>query len=205
MEQSNAFVVIIDDDKSLETTKRGFFIELRMEFKEVKVFDNPDEGIDFLKNNLHERLLVLLDIGFPANLPNGHAIMDSIREISYLIPVIIWSGVDQTSEPFADFINNKAFAYLSKAASNEDVVKKLKGAYNYMENDISIALEEWIVAHSEEQKGKPFILTVDGRQLSLNELLNEIRMQTNIGKYFSKNLSKLTIDLLTRNKEKLDD
>jgi hypothetical protein len=118
---------------------------------------------------------------------------------------LIWSGVDEDKESFADLINNRAYAFLNKNASTEEIIRKLKEAYNYIDNNISIALEEWILCHSEEQKQKPFILTVNDRQLSLNELLYEIRMQSTIGKSFSKKLSKLTIDLLTRNTEKLDD
>ncbi len=205
MSQSNAIVVIIDDDKDLESSKRGFFIELRMEFKEVRVFDTPSEGIEFIQNNLQERILVLLDIGFPANLPNGHIIMDSIRSFSFLIPVIIWSGVDQTAEPFADFINNKAFAFLSKVASNEDIVNKLKEAYKFADHDVSVALEDWIATHSEEERAKPYMLSVDGKELSLNDILKEIRLQTDTGKQFSKKLTKLTIDLLIRKKESLND
>jgi len=204
MSQFNAIVVIIDDEIR-ENSKRGFFIELRSEFKEVHVFDTPNEAIRYIQNNLQERILILLDIGFPANLPNGHEIMDSIRSISFLIPVIIWSAVNQTEEPFADFINNKAFAFLSKTASNEDVVNKLREAYQFADHDVSVALEDWIATHSTEEREKPYMLSVGRKELSLNDILKEIRLQTDTGKQFSKKLTKLTIDLLIRKKEKLDD
>jgi len=205
MDKLDATIVIIDDDKALNNPDSGLMIELNMNFESIQFFYNQEDGLEYIENNLDKRIIVLLDLGFPSGTPSGHEILESIREVSFLIPVLIWSGVDEDKESFADLINNRAYAFLNKNASTEEIIRKLKEAYNYADNDISIALEEWIVAHSDEQKGKPYLLTVDGRQLSLNELLNEIRMQTSTGKYFSKNLSKLTIDLLTRNKEKLDD
>lgn len=206
MSKLNATIVIIDDEKDLRESNIGLFTELEMSFESVIVFMNQQEGINYVKSNIDkQRILVLLDLDFPAEPTNGHDILYSIREFSFLIPVLIWSGVDEDKEEFADLINNKAYAFLNKNASSEEIIAKLHEAYANSTNDISIALEEWIIAHSEEQKEKPYLLTVDGRQLSLNELLYEIRLQSDTGKYFSKNLSKLTIDLLTRNKEKLND
>ncbi|MDP2237852.1 MAG: response regulator [Bacteroidales bacterium] len=205
MDKLDSTIVIIDDDKALNNPDSGLMIELNMNFESIRFFYNQEDGLEFIENNLDKRLIVLLDLGFPSGTPSGHEILESIREVSFLIPVLIWSGVDEDKESFADLINNRAYAFLNKNASTEEIIEKLKEAYNYADNDISIALEEWINAHSDEQKQKPYLLNVDGRQLSLNELLNEIRMQSNTGKYFSKNLAKLTIDLLTRNKEKLDD
>ena len=205
MDKLDATIVIIDDDMALDNPDSGLMIELNMNFETIQFFYKQEDGLEYITNNLDKRIIVLLDLGFPSGTPNGHAILESIREVSFLIPVLIWSGVDEDKESFADLINNRAYAFLNKNASTEEIISKLKEAYNYADNDVSIALEEWILSHSEEQKEKPFILTVDGKQLSLNELLNEIRMQSSTGKYFSRNLSKLTIDLLTRNKEKLDD
>ena len=205
MDKLDATIVIIDDDKALDNPDSGLMIELNMNFESIRFFYKQKDGLKYIESNLDKRIIVLLDLGFPSGTPSGHEILESIREVSFLIPVLIWSGVDEDKESFADLINNRAYAFLNKNASTEEIIGKLKEAYNYADNDISIALEEWIIAHSVEQKEKPYLLTIDGNQLSLNELLNEIRMQSNTGKYFSKNLSKLTIDLLTRNKEKLDD
>ncbi len=196
-------VIIIDDD--IEIKEGALFIELGLEFEDVLFFANPVEGLAFIKNRIGDRMLVLLDLSFPPNNPNGDKILESIRKLSFLVPVIIWSGADEDKDVYTSLINNRAFAYLTKNASSEEIIAKLKEANNNINNDISIALEEWIISHSDEQKEKPYILTVDGKQLSLNDILNEIRLQSDIGKDFSKNLSKLTIDLLTRNKEKFDD
>jgi DNA-binding NarL/FixJ family response regulator len=196
-------VIIIDDDITIN--EGPLFIELGLEFESVLFFPDPVEGLKYIHSNLGGRMLVLLDLSFPQNNPNGDKILESIRKLSFLVPVIIWSGVDEDKDVYTSLINNRAFAYLTKNASSEEIIAKLKEANNNINNDVSIALEEWIISHSDEQKEKPYILTIDGKHLSLNDILNEIRLQSDIGKDFSKNLSKLTIDLLTRNKEKFDD
>jgi len=203
MEKLKTTVIIIDDD--IKIKEGALFIELRLEFENVLFFANPVEGLTYIQSNLDDRMLVLLDLSFPHNNPNGDEVLESIRKLSFLVPVIIWSGVDEDKDVYTSLINNRAFAYLTKNASSEEIIEKLKEANNNTNDDISIALEEWIISHSEEQKEKPYMYTIDGKQLSLNDILNEIRLQSDIGKAFSKNLSKLTIDLLTRNKEKFDD
>jgi len=206
MDKLNAIIVIIDDEKNIEKSNIALFTELKINFESVIVFMNQQEGINYIKNNIDkQRMLVLLDLGFPSEPTNGHDILNSIRVFSFLVPVLIWSGIDEDDETFADLINNKAFAFLNKNASSDEIISKLTEAYEYADNDISIALEDWISTHSDEDKNKPYILSLNGKELTLNEILKEIRIQSDIGKSFSKKLSKLTIDLLTRNKENLDD
>ncbi len=203
MEKLKTTVIIIDDD--IKIKEGALFIELGLVFENILFFANPVDGLAYIQSNLNDRMLVLLDLSFPNNNPNGDEVLESIRKLSFLVPVIIWSGVDEDKDVYTSLINNRAFAYLTKNASSKEIVEKLKEANNNANDDISIALEEWIISHSEEQKEKPYMYSVDGKQLSLNEILNEIRLQSDIGKAFSKNLSKLTIDLLTRNKEKFND
>jgi DNA-binding NtrC family response regulator len=199
----DATVVIIDDDKRIKD--EPLFTELKIAFKNIQFFDVPNIGIEYIKKNLAQRMVVLLDLAFPTNHSDGHKILELIRELSDLIPVIIWSAKDEDKETFADLINNHSFAFLKKTASSEEIVKKIEEALDSRQNDVSIALEEWINAHSSEQKKKPYMYTLDGKEYSLNDILHEVRLQSNIGRYFAKNITKLTIDLLTRNKEALDD
>ena len=47
------------------------------------------------------------------------------------------------------------------------------------------------------------MVSSSGESYTLEEVLKEIRLQTDFGKEITKNINKLTIDLLMRNKEKL--
>lgn len=203
MEKSRTTIVIIEDNNKLRD--EPFIVEAEMLFEKVLFFDDSLEGLKFVQKNIEKRIIILLDLSFPRNLPDGHEILKIIRDDSFLIPVIIWSGIDEDKTSFSDLINNKAFSYLKKGASNQEIIDEFMKAENFINTNIDIALEEWINAHSEEQKNQPYMVTVEGKQLTLNDLLDEVRKQTPIGKQFSKSLSKLTIDLLSRNKEKLND
>lgn len=198
-----AIIVIIDDDRNLKDTNIGLFTEMEEEFTPV-LFDNKKDAMEYIKENFADkRIIVMLDLSFPANMADGHEILKSIRELSFLIPVIIWSAVDEEKQRFSDLINNKAYAFLSKEASTAEIINKLREAYSYSENSVSVALENWIEAHSEEDREKPFSIQLDGKILTLNELLKDVRQQSSKGKDFSEKLLRLTLDLLARNKESL--
>ena len=203
MDKSKTIIVIIDDDPRFKNDP--FILEAKELFVDVMFFDDPNEGLKYVQSNMQNRMIIVLDLAFPDLLPDGHKILQLIRNQSFLIPVIIWSARDEDKEEFADLIKNRAFSFLKKTASSEEIINELKKADETINTSIDVALEEWINAHSEEQKDQPYMVTVDGKQLTLNDLLDEIRKQTPAGKQFSKSLSKLTIDLISRNKEKLND
>ena len=160
MKSSDSIIVIIEDNKSLD--HEPFIIECRDIYKDVLFFTEPENALQYIRDNLQERLIVLLDIAFPANSPDGHQVLESIRQYSYLIPVIIWTGKDEDREKFADLINNKS-------------------------------------------KERPYIITMDGKQYSLNDILKACRCQDELGLIFTQKLLRLTIDLLMRNKERFND
>ena len=203
MSKLNTKVIIIDDDKSI--TEGGLYIELGQEFEEIQFFEDPGKGIAYIQEHLSEKMLVLLDLSFPQNFPDGDSILESIRKLTHLLPVIIWSGVNEDKSVYTSLINNRAFAFIPKNASSEEIVTKLKEAHEVGNEDISRALEEWIDLHPEEELNKPYIITIDNKQFTLNDVLKEIRLQTPTGRKFTKNLNKLTIDLITRNIENLND
>lgn len=203
MDKSKTRIVIIDDDPRFQNDP--FILEARELFEEVVFFEDPPKGLNYIQLNIYNRMIVILDLAFPDLLPNGHKILQLIRDLSFLIPVIIWSARDEDKEEFADLITNRAFSFIKKTASSEEIIIELMKADESISLNIDVALEEWINAHSTVQKELPYILTAEGKKLNMNELLLEIRTQTKFGKQIAKSILKLTIDLLARNKEKLND
>jgi len=63
----------------------------------------------------------------------------------------------------------------------------------------------WVVENKEdkEDKDKSIYFSSEGEAFSLNDISNEVRNQTKIGKDFAEKLNSLIIDLLLRGKEKL--
>ena len=97
--------------------------------------------------------------------------------------------------------------------TNETFVSGIQNLFQKSKLDIEVhclqagslntkPLEEWIQMQK-AQGDIPYLLTIGGRDYTLNELLNEIRLNTEFGQKFVKDLNMLTIDLLLRRKEKL--
>ena len=200
MNKSDTHIIIIEND--LEENA-PLIIKLKQTYHNVLLFDNPEDGIEYIQNHLNQKNIVLLDILFPSNEPDGHEVLKRIREKSYLIPIILWSAVDESNETFSDFINLRAFKFIKKTTLVADIISAIKEAEIELDTSLEGALEEWIELHG--QRDEPILVTSSGKEYSLNDILKEVRMQTEFGAGFEKRLLKLTIDLLMRGKEKVDD
>jgi DNA-binding NtrC family response regulator len=200
-------LVVIDDDSGLR--KDPFFlVEIGEKFPDVVLsfFENSNEAISFImeKMAISEKIVVLLDLGFPGNSSQGIDILKIIREKSFIIPVIIYTAANEDLMIAQDLINFKTTAFIRKNFSMADKLGILKTVIDFIDIDMANAIDEWIEANPEERRNTQFITTSDGKTFTLNELLNEIRQETPTGKYFANNLLKLTVDLIARNKEKID-
>ena len=195
-------IVIIEND--IEKYKEdGLIYSLQDKFSNIKFCEKSNEGLEYIKANLDKNMIVLLDIDFPYNEKSGHVILKEITDISRLIPVILWSGIDENREPFIDLINNHAFGFLSKTTTTSEAMEKIDEAVVFLKNSLDNTIEDWIINKTED-KDKPIYITTNGVSYTLNGLLKEIRLQTEVGKEFSKKLNSLTIDLLLRHKENLN-
>ena len=195
-------IIFIDDrlgpvDPLLDDIKKYGF--------ETLVFNDSPEALQYIMQHLEKRIIVVLDLNLFPNQPDGRKVLQEIRKHTFLIPVIIWTGKDEHEiEKFSDFINNDAFAFTKRDMDDyNELIEKIKQAELSLSLQVGPALEEWINLHSEEMKNIPYIFSRNGKTYTLNELLQEIRMQTEFGKQMEKNILMLTIDLLARNKERL--
>ncbi len=198
MIKSNTQILIIDDDLS---ELNPVIIKLQQLFEEVKLFSSSKDGISYVRENISNKIILLLDVRLSKG-EDGHKALSELRNISKLIPVIIWSALDEMKEPFFDFINNDAFAIFKKDAAISSIVEKVVDADHFLNNDIASALEQWILKNDTD-KEKPYMLSSNGKMYTLNDILREIRLQTELGKTFASGMNKLTIELLMRNKENL--
>ena len=199
----DTYILFIDDDIS-KIKNEALIWELEDIFGKDKLefIEHPNEALNYIKQNLDKNIIIMLDIQFPNYEMSGHEILSEIRKYSELIPVILWSGVSENKETFSDFINNNAFGFLSKTATSEEILLMINKAQNYFKSNIDNSIEDWII-QKDEDKNKPVYFTSDGKSYSLNQILIEIRTQTEVGKSFAKKLNELTIDLLLRKKESL--
>jgi len=196
MNLKNILVLIIDDNFEKEDP---LIFELKEEFQDVFVFE-PEKALNYIAKNLSRPIIILLDINMPHHL-DGHRTLEEIRKMSFNIPVILFSAIDEREETFSDFINRKVVGFIRKSESSENIVEKLKQIAADFDFQFDYAIENWLERQPDEMKTKPFLKTSDGKILSYNDMLKEIRMDTEIGKKMLLDLRKLSIDLFSENQK----
>lgn len=202
MSKRTATILVIEDDRTQQSN--AFVLEVKIAFENIIFKESANDALTFVKDNLETKFIVLLDLAFPANQMQGIKFLEELRNLSKLIPVIVWSGKDSIADAeYQKLINDTTFAFLSKSASSEEIVKTLYNADDYLNSQIDTAVEKWLENHTEEEKNKTFLTSADGHKYSMNDLLKEIRQQTQFGQSIVLDINKLTLDLLFRNKEKL--
>jgi DNA-binding NtrC family response regulator len=202
MSKRKTTILVIEDDRTQQSN--AFVLEVKTVFENIIFKETANDALTFVKDNLETKIIILLDLAFPANQMQGIKFLEELRNLSKLIPVIVWSGKDRIADTeYQKLINDTTFAFLSKSASSEDIVKSLCNADDYLNSQIDTAVEKWLENHTEEEKNKPFLKSADGQNYSMNDLLKEIRTQTPFGQSITLDINKLTLDLLFRNKEKI--
>jgi len=201
MSKSKTQIVIIDDMLDYDDP---IIIELSQTYETVVLHKTPESGIEYIYKNLDKDVIVVLDIDFGGLSPSGHDVLNRIREKSFLVPVIIWSSINEEKSRFSDFINNKAFAFIRRADTG-GLLKEIEKAEVFIKTSLIGAIEEWILTHEQDELKKPYLVLGNGQALTLQQILSEIRQESETGRMIRKNLMKLTIDLLMRKKERLND
>jgi len=202
MDKGNVTILVVEDDRRMQ--KDPFVIEAQLLFKKIIFKENTADALMFVKDNLDNKIIILLDLAFSNSQMDGVKFLAELRILSKLIPVIIWSGKDNIQDDdYQKIINDTAFAFLKKSASSAEIIETLNSAVYYLDGQVDSAVESWLENHSEEDKNKPFLTVADGHSYSMNDLLKEIRTQTQFGKSITLDINKLTLDLLFRNKEKI--
>ena len=90
MEKMNMTLVCIDDDNKIQ--EDAFFDEIEDEVNEIRLFTNPQKGLEYINENLGKNLVVLLDWRYNNSASQGEVVIKKIYETSTLIPVIVFTG-----------------------------------------------------------------------------------------------------------------
>lgn len=199
MEKIDTNIIFVDDDLKFQDDPA--IEEAKELFANVKFISDSNEALKYVQRHIDEKMIIVLDMHFTSNMPNGQETLKQIRDLTHLIPVIIWSGNDVEKNELTDLFENRAFSFVSKTSSIEELIDTLIKANESFKEDVSYAIEEWIKVHPEESLEKPFITSSEGITYTLSDILKEIRLQTPMGIELSQKINKLTIDLLMRNKE----
>lgn len=200
-------IVIIHDDLS---DNDPLIVELRNKYGSENIIftKQSQEGLEYVLGNLSQKIIVILDLKFKANERSGVDVFENIRQRTSLVYIIIWtaSSLNEVgAENLVKFINNDALAFISATDPYEKILEVVEKAAHDLDTRVASVIEQWISRQSGSEKDVPYITSVSGKQYTLTNILEEIRTQTAFGREMEKNTLMLAIDLLTRQKEKIDD
>ena len=196
MEKSHTKIFIVDDELK---SNHPICVKLEQLFDEVKLFKKSSEAVAAVEASLGEKIILLLDLKL-SNGESGYKTLASLREYSYLIPVIIWTAMDEKTSEFFSLINLKTYAIRDKDESIDKMVELVKQADADINYSLANALERWIMAQPGNHD-ENFIISTGGEAYSLNKMLTEIRKDTPKGKEFTQDLVNLTIELMKKDHE----
>lgn len=204
-------VVIHDDIFDEENNTSPILVSLRIKYGEsnVLLFRHSQQGLDYVLNNLGQKMVVLLDRNFHDGKEiDGIEVFEKIREETSLVYVILVT-VSKISEIDGNIlkklINKDLFKLESFTADYSKIIELIDEAVQILDVRVDAVIEDWIVRHPLDKREQVILKTKEGRSYTMNELLESIRKQTEVGISFEKNLLKLAIELFSRQKLKTDD
>jgi hypothetical protein len=208
MNNSPVKIIVIHDDIS-EGSPIMVMLEIKYGKENVILHKHSQIGLDYVLNNLGQKMVVLLDKNFyDGKEKSGIKVFAEIREKTSLVSVILTSVSnisDIGEDNLKQLINNELFAFESFTSDYTQILNLVDKAVENMQLRIDCVIEEWIMKHPAEKRNQPIVKLKDGRSFSMIEVLESIRKQTPVGIDFEKSLLKLSIELFSRQKLKLND
>lgn len=199
MDKHDLIIVYIDDDKKMHDD--ALFDDLSESVKDIVKFEKPLDGLAYIRKNIAQRMVVILDWKYNNSQRQGADYLSDIKDISELVPVIVFTGQDVSVLDATKMFAGHAFSCLSKSASIEEMEQAIDNAYSMIQNDIRTVMTEWILSQDEEKRSRPYMRLGDNIY-TLNDILISIRKQDTLGKDTTKGILRLATELFTNNMRK---
>ena len=198
-------IIIIDDAIIPEDEAYVFKLGQIYGEENIHIFSNPTEGSQFIKENITKKMIVLLDIMFGKK-PLGLDIFKEITDETALVCFIVMTGNIEKldKKQWLNLVNAHAWYILDRVATTEEILHVIKTANNAISARIDGALEEWILRHERFKREKAYIKHADGKEYSLNDVLSEIRKDTDFGRKMTTNIISTAISMLQNDINKLE-
>ena len=193
------FLIVFIDDNFSETSSLVQTLDVRFPEADVMhVYQNPDEGVQFVLNNLDKRMIVFMDWNYRGTAKKGITHLRTIRENTSLLYVIMMSANQITQNAgvqnadIVEMMNEENFYYFdSSTGDNKDAVDLVRTIIGKWESRFDCVLEQWLIRHPEDKQ--KIVMRQNGREFTWETILKEIRMQTEIGRDFERRANQSTI------------
>ena len=198
----NVIIVYIDDiDKNKREKYNAFMDDIIDDVAGFVTFEHPSEGLAYIQENIDKKIIVILDWKFTNSKQQGAEILKAINDISQLVPVIVYTGQPISAADTDSMFKGRAFSFVSKDTSTQNMVDAIVSAYDSIQNDIRTVMEDWILRQDEEKRNRPYMISGD-KVYTLNDILFSIRKQDDFGKETARGILNLATELFTNNIKK---
>lgn len=201
-----SFKLVFIDDNMREGLKHPFVraIGKLQQDAEMNVFQDPQQGLQYVLDNLNSKMIVFLDYKFDGYGLQGINVLKQIRERTSLLYIVMMSAnsigqfaatdvIEMINEDYIWFFdrNNGTMQDASK------LIDRIKHLWNVRFDCI---LEHWLVRHPEDNNKEAYS-ELGGKTYTWEDILKELRLQTPTGKAFEGKLNEFYIYQLNRAKK----
>lgn len=199
-------IVFIGDNLS---ENEPFVQNIRKHYKDADykhVFQNPDKGLEYVFDNLNNKMIVFIDWNFSGHRKKGIDLLKEIRKKTSLLYIVMMSanqlGIDIPHDSIIEMMNEDNFFYLDRSNDNfESVTAIIDKIRTNWSTKFDCVLEQWLIRHPEDNNKEAFSEATTGKKYTWADILVELRQQTSVGKSFEQKLNEYYIYQLNRSKK----
>ncbi len=191
------FKLVFIDDNMKDGTNDAFVraIGKKLSDAELAVFTDPDEGLKFIMEHLNSQMIAFIDCKFDGFAKQGTDLLKDIRKKTSLLYIVMMSannlkqieGIDIAAMINEDFI----WFYDRNNGSVEGACTLIQQITQYWSSRFDCVLERWLVRHPDDKD--KVVYSRNKTDYSWGQLLNEVRMQTEVGKDFARIMNQYCI------------
>ena len=191
------FKLVFIDDNMKDGINDAFVraIGKKLSDAELAVFTDPDEGLKFIMEHLNSQMIAFIDCKFDGFAKQGTDLLKDIRKKTSLLYIVMMSannlkqieGIDIAAMINEDFI----WFYDRNNGSVEGACTLIQQITQYWSSRFDCVLERWLVRHPDDKD--KVVYSRNKTDYSWGQLLNEVRMQTEVGKDFARIMNQYCI------------
>lgn len=193
------FTIVFIDDNFSETSSLVQTMSVEFPHADVmNIFNNPDEGVQFVLDNLDKQMIVFIDWNYKGTTKKGISILRAIRKQTSLLYVVMMSAnqMVQNSQVLnsdvVEMMNEENFYFFDSSTKDDaDAVTLVNTIIGKWESKFDCVLEQWLLRHPED---KDKVVARQGNaEYTWSDILKEVRMQTEFGRDFERKANQSSI------------
>lgn len=191
------FSIIFIDDNFNEMSPLVQTMSVEFPHADVSnVFNDPEKGVKYVLGNLDKPMVVFVDWNYEGTTKKGLSVLRSIREKTSLLYVIMMSANKIIKNNIQDsdiieMMNAENFYFYDSSNDDADAVILVKNILRRMESKFDCVLEQWLIRHPDDKS--KVVIRQNGLNYTWNDVLREVRMQTEFGMDFERKANQSTI------------